>query len=110
MSPSTLADFFESLGTQLEAYLAKTVREHIAAAREDAEAFLAMTQADLKRWVAALVQGQLSADEFTSLVRGQAALCKLEALEQAGLAKIRLDQIRNGILDLVLDAAFKVTV
>jgi hypothetical protein len=108
MSPQVLADFFGTLGTTLEHYLAAEVGDHLAAARQDAAAFVASSQADLRRWLEALAANRLSTDEFTSMVRGQLALCKLEALKQTGLAQIRLDELRAGILDLILDAAFKV--
>ena len=59
MSTVILADFFETLGRHLEEYLLSAAREHVSAARSDAEAFLAAAQADLKRWVSALAAGQL---------------------------------------------------
>jgi len=107
MNSFTATEFFEQLRAQLEEYLREALRDHLAAARNDTDAFLEVSRADLKRWLAELATGQIKADEFTSLVRGQAALCQLKALEQAGLAQIRLDEIRAAILELVLNAAFK---
>ncbi len=60
------AEFFQTLGKRLEAYLAAEISAHLTAARADADAFLAATRASLERWLKELAAGELTADEFTS--------------------------------------------
>ena len=40
------------------------------------------------------------------LVRGQKDLAQMKALKQAGLAQVSIDTFTNGVLDIVINAAF----
>jgi hypothetical protein len=108
MSPVVFSDILQTLRAQIEAFLTSEVADLLAQARTDSEAFLAASRADLERWTVELAVGQMTPDEFASLVRGQVAICKLAALEQAGLAAIRLDRIRSSILQIILDTVIRI--
>jgi hypothetical protein len=89
--------------------LAETHLEELQeAAREDGEAFLNQTQDDLKRWGRLMAQGELSREEFESLVRGQKDLAEMEALKQAGLAAVRAEQFRDALLDRIVGTASRI--
>jgi hypothetical protein len=62
---------------------------------QDGEDFLNRTQDDLERWTRLLEEGELSRDEFESLVRGQKDLAEMEALKQAGLAAAKADRFQD---------------
>ena len=76
--------------------------------RADAQAFLDKTQADLQRWTGLLANGQLSEMDFSDLVHAKKALAEIHALTQAGIAATKLERFRSGLVDLVIDTAFKV--
>jgi len=61
---------------------------------------------NLKRWVEELARGDLDKDEFESLVKGQADVAEMRALKQAGLAAVQIDTFTNGVLDIIVSAAF----
>jgi|ERR1700736_487012 hypothetical protein len=61
---------------------------------------------DLQRWVEELASGEIDKDGFDSLVRGQLDLAKMEALKQAGLAAVQIQSFVNGVIDIVVNAAF----
>ena len=89
--------------------LAETHLEELQeAAREDGVAFLNQTQDDLKRWGRLMAQGELSREEFESLVRGQKDLAEMEALKQAGLAAVRAEQFRDALLDRIVGTASRI--
>jgi hypothetical protein len=56
----------------------------------------------------ALADGNLTREDFEFLVRGKKDLAEMEALKQIGLGKIRLNRIRDQIIDTVIGSVFKV--
>ena len=98
-------DFLRTLGERIAALASDTFKRHAAAARRDAEEFLARTRADLARWTQLLADGQLTLDDFQWLVKARLDVAKLAALKQAGLAKARLDGFRRALLETVLGTA-----
>lgn len=77
-----------------------------AEARADAEAFLARTESDLRRWTKLLAAGELSKQDFADLVGAKKALAEIHALGRAGIAHARLERFRARLVELVIDAAF----
>jgi hypothetical protein len=55
-----------------------------------------------------LEQGELSTDEFASLLRGRVALAQMAGLTAAGVALTRVQRLREGLTDLVLNTAIDV--
>ena len=47
----------------------------------------------------------MSKDELDFLIRGKKDLAKMNALTQAGLTAVRIDQIRLALIDLLVKAA-----
>src|SRR5437867_1300073 len=95
-----LNKLFEALKGGIAQLAAQTLQDYRKAAVKDAGAFLQETRADLERWVGELESGALRKDEFEFLVRGKQALAEMQALKQAGLALVRVDQFRKSLLDL----------
>jgi hypothetical protein len=77
-------------------------------AKEDANAFLKKAEVDLKRWTKLLAAKKLTERDFSDLVHAKKALAEIHALTQAGVALTRLERFRSGLIDLVIDTAFKV--
>lgn len=72
---------------------------------EDAEAFLDDSKEDLKEWTTLLANGDLTQDEYRSLVEGKKDLAEMKALKRAGLAAVRVDRFRNALVDRVVGTA-----
>jgi hypothetical protein len=68
--------------------------------------FIQTSRNDLKRWIEELARGEIDKEEFENLVKGQADLVEMHALKQAGLAAVQIDSFVNGVLDIVISAAF----
>jgi len=101
-------DFLTALKDGLKQLVAETVQDFSAAATKDGQAFLRKARADLERWTKALARGQLSKADFAWLVQGKKDLAELEALKQAGLSLVRVDQFRSSLIDLVVATAFRI--
>jgi hypothetical protein len=98
-----LAAFKEKL-----APLVADLKRYKDAAAKDANSFIEDTRADLERWTRLVAQSELSADELRWLLSGRLELAKMVALKQAGLAKVRLDAFKKGLLEAVTSAALRV--
>lgn len=77
-------------------------------AQEDAKAFLEKAEADLKRWTKLLAVAEITERDFADLVQAKKALAEIHALTQVGVALTKLERFRSGLIDLVIDTAFKV--
>ncbi len=78
------------------------------AALRDGQTFVRRTREDLERWLTLLAAGDLTREDFEWLVQGRRDLAEMEALKQAGLAKVRLDRFRSALVDVVVKTAFQV--
>ncbi|WP_103030259.1 hypothetical protein [Salinibacter altiplanensis] len=100
--------FFDALRDEITDLAETHLQEMQEAALEDGEAFLNQTRDDLERWSRLLEQGELSQEEFESLVRGQKDLVEMEALKQAGLAAVRAEQFRDALINRIVGTAGRI--
>ncbi len=77
-------------------------------AKEDAKAFAQKAEADLRRWVKLLEDGKITKQDFGDLVEGKKALAEIHALTVAGISLTKLERFRSGLIDMVVDTAFKI--
>src|SRR5262245_62528721 len=105
-----VAQFLDVLEKRLAEFAEQQWAAYRDAAITDGTAFVDQTKADLVRWAQLLASGALSKDDFAWLLQGKKDLAQLEALEEAGLALARLDQLRSDLVNLVVDTAFSVFV
>jgi len=79
-------------------------------AKADSKDFLVKAEADLKRWADLLASKDITERDFADLVHAKKALAEIHALTQAGVALADLERFRSGLVDLVIDTAFKIFV
>ncbi len=96
----------KSVEDQSKALAEKLFKQYSHQAVSDVRDFLQKSAGNLKRWVEELARGDLDKDEFESLVKGQADVAEMRALKQAGLAAVQIDTFTNGVLDIIISAAF----
>ena len=101
-------DYLEELKTGLKELARNTLKGFEKQATEDGRAFIEETKEDLQRWTSRLAKGELSKEDFEDLVLGQKELAKLVALKEAELARKRIQDFRNALVNLVIDTAIKV--
>jgi len=99
-------EIFEEIKTKTVELAKITVKEYAEEAKQDAMAFLETSKEKLERWTRLLANGDLSTDEFEYLVNSQQSLAQMKVLTQSGLAQIRADQFKQGLLNLVVDVVF----
>jgi DNA repair ATPase RecN len=91
---------------QSKALAERLFKQYTNRAMNDVRDFLRKCKDDLQRWIEELARGEIKKDEFEDLVKGQADLAEMHALKQAGLAAVQIDTFTNGVLDIVVSAAF----
>jgi len=98
-------DFLSSVRKKLTNLVKRNLQDHRDEAIADGKEFLEKARADLERWTGLLAEGKLSRDDFEWLVAGKKDLAELTLLKQKGLAQVRVDRFKNGLLDIVIDTA-----
>lgn len=98
--------FISSLEDGIKKLASETLGGYKDVAISDSKEFLEKTKADLKKWTEELARGELSQDDFKFLVAGKKDLAELHGLKQAGLTLVKIESFKNGVIDIVVNAAF----
>jgi hypothetical protein len=106
MADIDIGSIFKSVEDQARALAEKLLTRYTQQAVHDVKDFLERSRDDLNRWVAELKRGDIDKDEFESSVKGQRDVAEMRALKQAGLAQVQIDTFTNGVLDIIVSAAF----
>lgn len=96
---------FKSVEGQTKALGQKLLKGFTQQALGDLKDFAKSSKADLDRWTQELLQKEIDADEYKSLVQGQLDVAEMRALKQAGLAQVQIDTFTNGFLNILVSAA-----
>jgi|AntDeeMinimDraft_4_1070355.scaffolds.fasta_scaffold19856_1 hypothetical protein len=103
---------FEELLKELKSELGQLIEENFSdfkdAAQEDVDEFIESSRTKLKRWTGLLAQGELDREEYSWLLKSQKDLFLMHALKKAGMEKLRLEKLKDGMVDVILDTAFRV--
>jgi hypothetical protein len=97
------SDIFEQVKADLIALAEATLKNYVKSAKKDALNVLESTKKKLENWTTLLAEGKLSVADFEWLVNSQKDLVQMQALKQAGLAAIRIDQFKNSVFNLIVD-------
>lgn len=79
-------------------------KNYIDQATHDAVDFVKLVYDNLSRWASAVIKEELTLDELKFLIKGQKELLVMHSLSQAGLAAVRVQRIRDGIINIVFNA------
>ncbi|HEU4496581.1 MAG TPA: hypothetical protein VFR70_05985 [Flavobacterium sp.] len=92
----------EELRKNLVTLLAEKYKEFKPEIKKDIDSFLKSSKEKLERWSLLIASGSLTQEELAWLLKSQQDLIALKALQSAGLSKIKLNNIKNSILETVL--------
>lgn len=105
---SQFSDFTKAVESGAKTLAGNTLKEFLTQAQLDVKDFLNKEKENFQKWTDQLAKGELTQNEFESLVRGERDLAALLALTNAGIAAARLQRFRDGLIDLVINSAFKI--
>ncbi|HEX8489481.1 MAG TPA: hypothetical protein VF626_00560 [Chthoniobacterales bacterium] len=103
-----MADFnqiFNDIKNQLGPLAEQNLKEFASQGKQDAEAFLQQSRADLQQWVQQLANKEIDAAEFRWLVESQKAAAQMTALRAANAGQVRIDQFRDSVISTVVSTA-----
>ena len=106
MANIDIGAILKNVEDQTKALAQKQIKEYTQQAVGDVKDLLQKSKDDLRRWIEELAKGEIDRDEFQSLVQGQIDVAEMRALKQAGLAEVQIESFVNGVIDIVVDAAF----
>jgi hypothetical protein len=72
----------------------------------DTNDFLQRSKEGVARAAALLAAGKIDKDDFEDLILGKKDLAEMHGLQQAGLANATIDTFVNGVLQILIYAAF----
>ena len=96
---------FDTLKDEVTNLALSAVNKYKNEAKKDALALMDKMKENLSTWTLQLADGKLSQKDFEFLVLGQKELIEMSALKQVGLSKIKMDELKNNILNLVVKTA-----
>lgn len=78
------------------------VKEYANEAKADGWKLLENLKSEIQSWSKLLAEGKIKPDDLQFLMMAQEELLKMNALKQAGLGKIKADEFKNSVLELVI--------
>ena len=72
----------------------------------DGKAFISAATADTKKYTQQLATHQITPEEFKDLMADEADLAEMDALKEVGLAEAAFDNFVNGVIGVLITAAF----
>ena len=104
--PSDFNDLYEQLKQGVIDLAESTVKKYASKAKADGKQMLEDMKERLKRWTELLTEEKLTTEEFEWLINSQKDLIQMAALQQSGLAVIRIDQFVASLLNMIVDTVF----
>ena len=98
--------FISALEDGIKKLASETLGGHKDVAISDSKEFLEKTKTDLRKWTEELARGELSQNDFKFLVAGKKDLAELHGLKLAGLTLVKIESFKNGVIDIIVNAAF----
>lgn len=95
----------DGIKKEVAALAASLLKGFVQQGISDANAFLAEVQDDIVELAQDKATGAISEDEYEMGREDIAALGKMEAIKQAGLAQVTIDKFTDGVIGIVEKAA-----
>jgi hypothetical protein len=100
-------EFLVLLEEEIKIFVQNTFNEFKNEALEDGQSFLFNSKDDLIRWKKGLDNKSLSKADFEWLIASKKDELELISLKKIALGKVAQDRFVNGLIDIVVNTAFK---
>ena len=98
----------KELKIQLLALLEGNFNEFKPELQKEITLFLEQSKDKLVRWTLLLADQSITKDEFEWLIKSQKDLLTLKALQTAGISKIRINNLKNSIIQTIIKTVLMV--
>ena len=106
MNPDEIKELFKTIADEVTNLAQATTKEYVSDAKKDAQALINSTKKNVINWAELLADGKLTTEDFEWLMFGQKDLVAMSALKQAGLAQIRIEGFKQGVIGIIIDSVF----
>lgn len=96
-------ELLQDLKDNALALIKNTLLDFKDQAQDDVSAFFNSSKDKLEKWTQALINGDLSKEDYKWLLESQKDLMAMNGLKQAGLAKIQIDKLKNALVNMIVD-------
>ncbi|WP_423126748.1 hypothetical protein [Gaoshiqia sp. Z1-71] len=93
---------FDSLKNEVIKLASSSLKSYKKEAQSDALRVAEELKEDLKAWTIQLATGEMAAKDFEFLILAKKELIEMTALKQKGLAKIKIDEFKTGLLNCII--------
>lgn len=93
---------FDTLKEGVTSLAKVTVQNYQNDAKADGIKLVESLKTDIKTWGEQFVAGKLTEDDVNFLVLAKKDLIEMNTLKQAGLSLIKVDEFKNGLLQLII--------
>ena len=104
MSSINFDQLYEALKSGVASLAQSTLQQYLDAAKADGQQVLNGVRSGLETWSAEVAEGVMTYEDLGFLLKAEASLTEMTALKEAGLAQVRIDQFKAGVIDLVIEA------
>lgn len=104
MSNINFNDFFQNIESGVEGLAKTSLHDYLAEAKTDGKAIMDEMKDELQQWAAEVEEGALTPEDLSFLVKEQADLSEMTALKEAGLAEVRIDEFKIGVVNVITGA------
>lgn len=91
----------DALKTELSTIITKSYKDIKPQLEKDLSTFLETSKDKLERWIILYSSDNLNEEEFEWLLKSQLDLTALQVLQSTGISKIKLNTIKNNILQMI---------
>lgn len=95
-------DILKAIKNDLLALFSDNFKNLTDQSKKDLETFLSKTEEKFSRWALLLAEQKITNEEFEWLVKSQKDLLVLTSLQEAGISKIRLSNIKNQAINTII--------
>lgn len=106
MNQNEINELFKTILDDVTNLAKSTTKEYLNQAKADAEALINSTKENVINWADLLAERKLSTEDFEWLMFRQKDLIAMNALKQAGLAEIRIEGFKQGVIGIIIDSVF----
>lgn len=92
---------------QILELLSSKYKEFEPELKKEIDRFLAESKEKLERWALLLLNKSITKDELEWLLKSQQELVVLQTLQVVGISKIKINNLKNNILNIVLSTIIK---
>jgi nanoRNase/pAp phosphatase (c-di-AMP/oligoRNAs hydrolase) len=96
-----IAELLNEIKRQTLEILSNNFKEFKPELQKDITAFLENSKQKLERWALLVADGSITSEELEWLLKSEQDLITLQALQTAGLSKIKLNNIKKTIIKTI---------